>query len=367
MAGNGVIRAGAAGGLLRFAERLNIPVANTFMAKGVVPFSHPLWLGAVGLAGPRLRGLRFRPGRRDHFRRLRHGRVPPQPLEPRTRQADRPYRQRCRPKWTNTTCPTSRWSGDIGASLRRDRPRMAQPQRLSPGQSVAGDHGRAFRTCRRRQLSAEAAADRVGLAAGVRRRRRSWFATWAHTRSGWPACISPSSPTPASSPTVSPRWASPCRGPSPPSSPFPIGTVVAVTGDAGFMMNSQEIETALRIGTPMVIVIWNDNGYGLIKWHQLRRFGRSSHVRFRQSRLREVRREFRRQGISRRRRRRIDPDPPAGHRRQHGGGDRLPGGLFGEHEADRAVEQDGLSGVRGGFGSLSRRLTQRVSVSSEGC
>jgi len=61
---------------------------------------------------------------------------------------------------------------------------------------------------------------------------------------------------------------------------FPEKTVVAVTGDAGFMMNSQEIETALRIGTPVVILIWNDSGYGLIKWHQLRRFGHSSNVDF---------------------------------------------------------------------------------------
>jgi len=58
---------------------------------------------------------------------------------------------------------------------------------------------------------------------------------------------------------------------------FPSTTVAAVTGDAGFMMNSQEIETALRIGTPVVIVIWNDGGYGLISWHQLRRFGRASY------------------------------------------------------------------------------------------
>jgi acetolactate synthase-1/2/3 large subunit len=59
---------------------------------------------------------------------------------------------------------------------------------------------------------------------------------------------------------------------------FPDQAVVAVTGDGGFMINSQEIETALRIGTPIVIVIWNDNGYGLIKWHQVRRFGRSDYV-----------------------------------------------------------------------------------------
>jgi acetolactate synthase-1/2/3 large subunit len=60
----------------------------------------------------------------------------------------------------------------------------------------------------------------------------------------------------------------------------PERTAVAVCGDAGFMMNSQEIETALRIGTPIVILIWNDGEYGLITWHQMRHFGRPSHTSF---------------------------------------------------------------------------------------
>ncbi len=46
------------------------------------------------------------------------------------------------------------------------------------------------------------------------------------------------------------------------------------------LMNCQELETALRIGTPIVILIWNDGKYGLIEWHQLRHFGRPSHVDF---------------------------------------------------------------------------------------
>jgi len=61
---------------------------------------------------------------------------------------------------------------------------------------------------------------------------------------------------------------------------FPEKTAITVTGDGGFMMNSQEIETALRIGTPLVALIWNDNGYGLIEWHQLQQFNRISNVRF---------------------------------------------------------------------------------------
>ena len=61
---------------------------------------------------------------------------------------------------------------------------------------------------------------------------------------------------------------------------YPERTVVAATGDAGFMMNAQELETALRLELAIVVLIWNDGGYGLIKWHQDRRFGYSNDVAF---------------------------------------------------------------------------------------
>ena len=48
LAGNGVVRSRAWGQLADFAGRLNIPVANTFMAKGVIPFKHPCALGSAG-------------------------------------------------------------------------------------------------------------------------------------------------------------------------------------------------------------------------------------------------------------------------------------------------------------------------------
>jgi acetolactate synthase-1/2/3 large subunit len=46
----------------------------------------------------------------------------------------------------------------------------------------------------------------------------------------------------------------------------PDAKVLVATGDGGFLMNSQEIETALRERIPMVILIWVDNAYGLISW-----------------------------------------------------------------------------------------------------
>ncbi|HYA89017.1 MAG TPA: acetolactate synthase large subunit [Nitrospirota bacterium] len=48
----------------------------------------------------------------------------------------------------------------------------------------------------------------------------------------------------------------------------PDRNVLAVVGDGGFMMNSRELETALRYDIPLVIVVLNDNAFGFIKWEQ---------------------------------------------------------------------------------------------------
>lgn len=61
---------------------------------------------------------------------------------------------------------------------------------------------------------------------------------------------------------------------------YPDRRVVAVTGDGGFLMNSQELETAVRLRLPIVILIWRDNGYGVIRWKQQLKFGRSAFVDF---------------------------------------------------------------------------------------
>jgi acetolactate synthase-1/2/3 large subunit len=60
----------------------------------------------------------------------------------------------------------------------------------------------------------------------------------------------------------------------------PERKVLAVSGDGGFMMNCQELETAVRLGTPFVNLVFNDEEYGLISWKQLNRFGRKTGVRF---------------------------------------------------------------------------------------
>ena len=50
--------------------------------------------------------------------------------------------------------------------------------------------------------------------------------------------------------------------------------VVTVSGDGGFLMNVQELETAVRLRTPVVNIIWENRQYGSIVWKQDKRFGR---------------------------------------------------------------------------------------------
>lgn len=49
---------------------------------------------------------------------------------------------------------------------------------------------------------------------------------------------------------------------------YPNRKVMAICGDGGFMMNSQEMETAVRLKLDLVVLILNDNAYGMIKWKQ---------------------------------------------------------------------------------------------------
>ena len=108
MAGNGVIRARAADSLRQFAERLNIPVANTFMAKGVVPFSHPLWLGAVGLQAHDYVSCGF--DRADVIVSVGYDMVEyhPNRWNP-TRSKQIVHIDSTRPKWTSSTFRRWKW------------------------------------------------------------------------------------------------------------------------------------------------------------------------------------------------------------------------------------------------------------------
>jgi len=61
----------------------------------------------------------------------------------------------------------------------------------------------------------------------------------------------------------------------------PDNNVLSISGDAGFMMNVQDLETAVRLGIKAVFMVWEDGEYGLIKWKQQTQFdGRHSDLSF---------------------------------------------------------------------------------------
>jgi acetolactate synthase I/II/III large subunit len=277
MAGNGVIRANAAQRLLRFAEKLNVPVANTFMAKGVMPFSHPLWLGAVGLQARDFVSCGF--DRADVVISVGYDMVEYHP---------------------------NRWNPDGAKQIVHIDSAPAEVDEFYvPDVEVVGNIGESLEAIGARAKSSphfpaslwqaimnELSAHADDASFPMKPQRIVWDLQRVLASRAIVVCdvgahklwmarmYQPEQPNTC---IISNGFAA--MGIALPGAigaklAFPDKTVVAVTGDAGFMVNSQEIETALRIGTPIVIVIWNDNGYGLIKWHQLRRFGRTSYCDF---------------------------------------------------------------------------------------
>ena len=60
----------------------------------------------------------------------------------------------------------------------------------------------------------------------------------------------------------------------------PNRRILAICGDAGFLMNVQEMETARRLNSNIVVMVWVDNEYGLIAWKQQNEFGKHTDLSF---------------------------------------------------------------------------------------
>ncbi len=61
---------------------------------------------------------------------------------------------------------------------------------------------------------------------------------------------------------------------------YPQKRILAICGDAGFMMNVQEMETARRLNSDIVVMVWEDHMYGLIAWKQQNHFGKHTELSF---------------------------------------------------------------------------------------
>ena len=78
---------------------------------------------------------------------------------------------------------------------------------------------------------------------------------------------------------------------------FPEKAVVAMTGDGGFLMNVQELETAVRMGLSIIVVVWVDNDLNLISTKQNHEFGKSVFTKFDNPDFVQIARSFGAQGF----------------------------------------------------------------------
>ncbi len=278
LAGNGVIRQRAHEALRRFAEATRIPVVTTFMAKGAIPFSHEMSLGTIGLKARDLPWYAFE--RADLVICVGYDMVEYHPEQWNPGRDKTIIHINALPAEVDACYSVACGVlGDLSDSLRQMAkwlsPRPDQPfaelrdSIVAEHRSFAEDDG--FPLKPQKVLwdlrQALAPSDIVISDVGA---HKMWTALYYEAEEP-NSCI------------ISNGFAS--MGIAVPGAvgaklAFPERKVVALTGDAGFMMNSQEIETALRMKTPFVILIWNDAEYGLITWHQLRTFGRPSHIAF---------------------------------------------------------------------------------------
>ncbi len=293
LAGNGVLRRNAAADLRAFAKGLHVPVAVTFMGKGAIDDRSHLSLMAVGLQARDhvLSGF----DRADLVVSVGYDLVEyaPSRWNPDRTQADHPHRH-----------PAGRG--------RRRLPARGRAHRRHRGHAPAAARRRPARR-------ASAAATR---ASGTRRARRSSTRTCAPRCSadlqafdhddGWP--IKPQKALVDLRRALGPEdivvsdvgahkiWVARLYQAYEPNTVIisngfaamgislpgaiaaklvhPDRRVVALCGDGGFLMNSQELETARRIGANITVVIWRDDGYGLIDWKQRAEFGRPFGVEF---------------------------------------------------------------------------------------
>jgi acetolactate synthase-1/2/3 large subunit len=278
MAGNGVVRAGANDALVSFAEKLNIPVATTFMAKGCIPFSHELSLGTVGLQAHDFVACGF--DRADVVICVGYDMIEYHPYLWNAHNTARIIHVDMSPAEVDghyiLECGVV---GDIAAGLTAIA-NEAKPQAESKAQVLretiveelnAHENNAAFPLIPQRiVLDLRKALQPDDIVVSDVGAHKMWMARMYQAERPNTCIISNGFAAmgiglPGA---IAAKLAHPDR------------TAVTVTGDAGFLMNSQEIETALRIGVAVVVLIWNDSKYGLIKWHQDRRFGRETEIEF---------------------------------------------------------------------------------------
>ncbi|MGD1903402.1 MAG: acetolactate synthase large subunit [Geitlerinemataceae cyanobacterium] len=280
LVGNGAIRDNASDALTEFATRLNIPVVNTFMGKGVISYTHPLSLWTVGLqqrdyiscgfdntdlvicVGYDL--VEYSPKKWNP-----NGEIPIVHVSTAPAEIDSSY------------IPKVEVVGNMTDSLnellrRSDRTHKEEPHAVALRDDIRADYEqyatdtefpikpqKLIYDLRQVMEPNDIAISDVGA-------HKMWMARHYHCErpntcliSNGFAAMGIAIPGAIAAKLV-----------------YPDRNIVAVTGDGGFMMNCQELETALRAKTPFVTIIFHDGGYGLIEWKQEAQYDRASFIKF---------------------------------------------------------------------------------------
>ena len=266
LAGHGAARSGAAAALIRFSELLGLPVATSFHGKGVFPDDHRNALGAVGFMSHDYVNFGF-----DEADVIISVGYELQEFDP----------QRINPDGDKRIIHLSRFPAEVDAhydvevGVQADISRTLDALALATGRRFElGTSGEKIRRLLADDISRGAdddsfplkpqrvvadtrsALDRADIVLADTGAVKMWMARLYPTYEPNTCLVSNGLSTMgfALPGAIAAKLAAPDR------------RVLAAVGDGAFLMNSQEIETAVRERVPLTVLIWQDDAYGLIKW-----------------------------------------------------------------------------------------------------
>ncbi|GAA3467775.1 acetolactate synthase large subunit [Nonomuraea roseola] len=280
LAGHGAARAGARDALVRFSEHLGIPVATTFNGKGVFPDDHRHALGAFGFmrhdhvnvafdeadvlisVGYELQ--EFDPVKINPDRSKKIVHIHQFPAE-----VDEHY-----PVAVGVQGDLSRSLHALGEAVHRRftlSPTVEKVRTLIREEFAQGQGEDGFPLTPRRVVAdIRQAMERDDIVLADTGAVKMWMSRMYPTYEPNTMLVSNglSSMGFAVPGAIAAKLA------------FPSRRVLAATGDGAFLMNSQELETAVRERIPITVLIWEDGAYGLIDWKMGLELGRSSSIAF---------------------------------------------------------------------------------------
>jgi acetolactate synthase-1/2/3 large subunit len=279
LAGAGVARDQAMASLLRFSERLQVPVATTFLGKGVFPDDHPNALGTIGFMVKDYANFGF--DRADVVVAVGYDLVEYAPSRwnpARDKQIVHVHRTVAEVD-ANYTLAVG-LQGSIGETLDE----IAAERDLHP----LGGGVPPVKKLVREELDRGAADDAFPLSparivADIREAMGRQDIVLCDTGAAkmWMARLYPTyAPNTCLISNGLATMAFALPGAFAAKLAFPDRKVLAAVGDGAFLMSAAEIETAVREQVPIVILVWVDGGYGLIGWKQDIHFGRRAAVSF---------------------------------------------------------------------------------------